>query len=193
MNAPGSTAPEEKRALRREMRKQLSSLSASDRSERSAQLVRRIATLPQWIHAREVLLFSPLPIEPDVDLLWQAGSLEGKRCAYPRIDGDQLTLCEVATPADLQLARWSLREPPDLVANRRSLSHFDLLLVPGLAYTASGHRLGRGGGYYDRLFNKRGGAVRPFLVGVAFDFQLLKRLPVEPHDGSVDLVITDAD
>lgn len=190
MNAQGLPASEKKAAVRREMRERLSSLSAPDRAERSHRLVRRLAALPQWRAARRVLLFSPLLSEPDVDLLWTTGHLVGKQCAYPRIDGDQLTLCEVATPADLQPGRWSLREPPNLVVNRRTIANFDLLLVPGLAYTASGSRLGRGGGFYDRLFCSS--AAGPLKIGLAFAFQLRERLPVEPHDVAVDLVITDA-
>lgn len=181
---------QEKTALRREMRERLSALSMQERAERSKLIVSRLVTLPRWKAARRVLLFCPLPGEPDVDLLWAAGSLEGKRCAYPRIEGDRLTLCEVNTLSDLQPGRWSLREPPDFIDSRRNLSEFDLLLVPGLAYTASGKRLGRGGGYYDRLLHIP--AARPFRIGLAFAVQLREKLPVEPHDAAVDLVITDA-
>lgn len=172
------------------MRTRLSALSASDRAERSQQIVRRLIALPQWNEARRILLFSPLASEPDLDLLWSTGNLERKQCAYPRINGDQLTLCEVMKLTELQISRWSLREPADLIANRRPLSEFDLVLVPGLAFTASGQRLGRGGGYYDRLF--RLPTSGPLKIGVSFAFQLLERLPIEPHDVAVDLVITDA-
>ena len=65
----------------------------------------------------------------------------------------------------------------------------DVVIVPGLAFTAGGRRLGQGGGWYDRYLP----GVRPdcVLVGVCFDEQVLAELPVEPHDVAVDVVVTD--
>jgi 5-formyltetrahydrofolate cyclo-ligase len=66
----------------------------------------------------------------------------------------------------------------------------DLVIVPGTAFTAGGDRLGQGGGWYDRFLR----TVRPTCVtiGVAFEPQLLEKLPIEPHDIRLDLVVTDA-
>lgn len=66
----------------------------------------------------------------------------------------------------------------------------DVVLVPGLAFTASGERLGQGGGWYDRFLL----GVRPdcTTIGVCFREQLVAELPVEPHDIRLDVVVTDA-
>ena len=66
---------------------------------------------------------------------------------------------------------------------------FDLVLVPGLAFTAEGERLGRGGGFYDRLLSSPG--FRAFKVGVCFDRQMRETLPMEPHDQRVHRVVTE--
>ena len=68
-------------------------------------------------------------------------------------------------------------------------SVIDVVLVPGLAFTAAGDRLGQGGGWFDRLL----GDVRPdcLIVGVCFDVQVVTELPVEAHDVPVDLVVTE--
>jgi 5-formyltetrahydrofolate cyclo-ligase len=65
----------------------------------------------------------------------------------------------------------------------------DLVIVPGLAFTARGERLGQGGGWYDRFLS----AVRSdcATVGVCFDDQVVDELPTEPHDVVVDHVVTD--
>jgi 5-formyltetrahydrofolate cyclo-ligase len=63
----------------------------------------------------------------------------------------------------------------------------DLILVPGLAFTSEGCRLGRGSGYYDRFLSKIPGTT--FKVGVCFDFQFLAELPHEPHDVKMDVVV----
>jgi 5-formyltetrahydrofolate cyclo-ligase len=68
--------------------------------------------------------------------------------------------------------------------------HLDVVVVPGLAFTADGRRLGQGGGHYDRFLTR----VRPdcVTVGAAFAEQLVADLPTDPHDIRLDFVVTDA-
>ena len=63
----------------------------------------------------------------------------------------------------------------------------DLIVIPGVGFDHSGHRLGHGRGHYDRLLKK----TRGYKVGLAFEEQLVPELPVEAHDVPVDLLITD--
>jgi 5-formyltetrahydrofolate cyclo-ligase len=67
-----------------------------------------------------------------------------------------------------------------------SLKHLDLALVPGLGFDVSGRRLGRGQGYYDRLLAGIAGAK----CGVAFERQVVERLPAERHDASMNFILT---
>lgn len=65
----------------------------------------------------------------------------------------------------------------------------DVVIVPGLAFTAHGHRLGQGGGWYDRFLPRlRADAT---IVGVGFAPQIVDELPTEPHDVRMDRVVTD--
>lgn len=65
----------------------------------------------------------------------------------------------------------------------------DVVIVPGLAFTRSGHRLGQGGGWYDRfLAGRRSDCVT---IGVAFDLQIVETLPIDDHDVHLDHVVTD--
>lgn len=180
--------PDDKATLRRTMRQRLAAHAAEDRRTRSERLIRRLQALPEWKAARFVMLFSPLPAEPDLDPLWSGGGLEEKRCAYPRTDGERLAFYEVTDLSQLHAGRWSLREPEAASDRERTLSDADLILVPGLAFTRSGRRLGRGGGYYDRAL----AGAAPFKLGVAFDFQVVDVLPTAAHDVRVDRVLTDA-
>lgn len=180
---------EQKAALRRDMLLQLGILTPTERQARSERLALALARLPALQAAAHVLLFSPLPTEPDVNLLWSAGLLAGKICAYPRVEEDRLVFYQVDDPEQLQPGRWSLREPVADLARRIEPAACDLILTPGLAFTASGKRLGRGGGYYDRALASAGPRARK--IGVAFCFQLLPDLPADSHDISMDLVLTD--
>lgn len=71
---------------------------------------------------------------------------------------------------------------------RYSPEKIDLVLVPGLAFDRFGGRLGRGKGFYDRFFQKL--PQKTVLVGLAFDEQLVERVPVEPHDRKMDFLLT---
>ncbi len=69
------------------------------------------------------------------------------------------------------------------------LPSIDLIAVPGVAFDASGRRLGRGGGYYDAtLAQLPAGAVR---VGLAFEVQIVPSVPDEQHDATLDTVVTE--
>lgn len=69
-------------------------------------------------------------------------------------------------------------------------SAVDVVVVPGLAFTVAGDRLGQGGGWYDRFLAGVGSDA--VTIGVCFGEQLVDRLPIEPHDVRVDHVVTDA-
>ena len=78
-----------------------------------------------------------------------------------------------------------MREPA-ATCEEIPLNKFDLMLVPGVAFDLSGNRLGRGQGFYDRILAEASGIK----CGVAHDFQLLEKIPAEPHDAKVDFIFT---
>lgn len=88
-----------------------------------------------------------------------------------------------ATPC--RIGHYGIREPIDPVF--LPLEAIDVMIIPGVAFDARGNRLGRGGGYYDRLL----AAFDGFTAGVAFAFQLVPCVPTEPHDRSVQVVVTE--
>jgi 5-formyltetrahydrofolate cyclo-ligase len=67
------------------------------------------------------------------------------------------------------------------------MDQINLVAVPGVAFDLQGHRLGRGGGYYDRLLKGFAGVT----AALAYDFQILPIIPIEPHDHPVDALVTE--
>ena len=180
---------EQKNSVRAAMRGLLARMDPADRQERSRALVARLTALPAWKAALRVLLFAPLPTEPDIDPLWSLGALDGKECAYPRVEGMVTRLYYVHGLADLEPTRWQLREPVKLAAREADPADFDLVLVPGLAFDAQGGRLGRGGGFYDRLLAGR--SKQAILIGVCFAAQRVEQLTLASHDVLMDAVCTE--
>ena len=177
---------EQKQALRQVMRRLLAGLDPSARRAGSEGLIEQLTALPIWQRARRVLLFAPMPSEPDIDRLWLGGHLEGKECVYPRVAGHELALYRVDKLEELRpTPPWNLREPVPHSSKRVSIETVDLMLVPGLAFDARGGRLGRGGGFYDRLLAARP-AGGPLALGACFEFQRQERLPLALHDALLD-------
>ena len=172
--------------LRRAMRDRLP-LPPDQRGVKSARICAAIAALPQWRNARTVALFAAQPREPDVELLWQQPG--GKVLCYPRVAANGLSLFSVESLYELQSGQWNLREPIADPARLILPADVDLILVPGVAFTRTGARCGRGGGCYDRLLASL--SSHTCKVGVCFDFQIVPELRMEPHDIGVDFVIAE--
>ena len=154
----------EKAALRAEMIKQVRSMTAEDREAYSEEICERVLEMEQWADAKNVILFSPLPSEPIITPL--------------KLDcGARKVSC--ATIGQSARSESELHLPETI----------DLILVPGLAFSQDRHRLGRGGGFFDRLL--AGPAKNAFKLGICFSFQLLDSVPAEGHDVVMDAVVTN--
>lgn len=117
----------------------------------------------------------------------------GRRLVLPRVDGASraIRMHEVRDlQRDLAAGVWGIREPRVDLCPEVPASEVGLVLVPGVAFTRSGERLGYGGGYYDRFIR---GLVSPptALVAAAFELQVLEVLPISERDQRVDLVVTE--
>ena len=87
----------------------------------------------------------------------------------------------------MELDEHGLRTPRDGVPLPTNL--IDLVVVPGLAFDAHGHRLGRGGGYYDRFLSRLRRSATS--IGLAFEVQMIDQIPINHDDVSVKIVVTD--
>lgn len=158
------------------------------RAEMSARICEAIAQSPEWRSAKTIAIFAPQPREPDVELLWSHAG--GKSIAYPRVSDERLDLHLVDSLHELLPGAFGVREPAADPARTISPDALDLILVPGVAFTADGARLGRGGGFYDRLLAWLD--PRTCKIGVCFHSQLLPGLPMEAHDEHVDFIATES-
>jgi len=175
----------DKKLLRREMRLKLRA-ALSERAAHSVELRAKIKALPQWQTACAVALFYPLAEEPD--LLELLGD-KTKQFVFPCVRAAGMEWREARAPSEfLERAvagSRSLHEP--IEGKEVALHEVDIIIVPGLAFTLGGERLGRGGGFFDRaLAGLRENALS---VGVCFGFQLLETLPTELHDEPVHTVL----
>jgi 5-formyltetrahydrofolate cyclo-ligase len=183
--------------LRRQMRALLAASSAHA-AEKSRAIVDAIVAHPAWDQVRVLSLYSALPGEPDLEALWKADTGDRRpergmrrRFCYPRIDAGSMSFFEVRSLGELVPAPWHSRilEPRFDPARLVEPKEIDLILVPGLAFTRDGLRLGRGGGFYDRCL--AGLPAHAMKLGVCFQCQLVESLPLEAHDQRLHAVVTE--
>ncbi len=184
MTPPAHAKP----TLRARLRAELQAHSSASAASASAALCVRVRASPLWQTARAVLLFFPLPSEPDISLLLDDALASGKLLALPRFSAttnayEAVQVRDLAR--ELVTGPFGVREPT-ADCPLAPMNRLDLALVPGLGFDARGHRLGRGKGHYDHLL----AGFTGMKIGVAFDFQIVTEVPAEPHDIVLDAVVT---
>jgi 5-formyltetrahydrofolate cyclo-ligase len=179
-----------KAELRAEARRRLRALDPSTRAAAEAEIARRVWTVPEVAAARTLLLFADLPEEVHTDTIAAEAARRGVTVVYPltRMETREMTLHRVPSPSDLRTGNYGIREPaPD--APRIDPAEVDAALVPGLAWDRAGNRLGRGAGYYDRMFAHAD--WRGFRCGIFFADQEAAIIPAEEWDLPLDAVVTE--
>lgn len=183
---------ERKRALRAEARGWTAALSGEERRARSSTACARLAQTREFAAARTVMLFLSAAGEVDTSGLalrcWQAGKL----VCVPRVvswNEARMLPVEITSLGDEQVAPvgHGFREP--LAGRPVPIGSIDLAIVPGLAFTAAGARLGRGRAFYDKFLalTEWAGAS----CGLCYERQVIAEVPVEPHDVALNLLVTD--
>jgi 5-formyltetrahydrofolate cyclo-ligase len=175
-----------KAELRKQIRAALEQISPAVRAVESIELCERLE--PQLRSAHTILFFAPMPEELDIWPLLEKFLAAGKSCALPFYDKskkDYLARQVQNLSSDISIGYFGIREPASSCP-AIALEKFDLVLVPGLAFDWNGNRLGHGKGFYDRLLKQ----VPGLKCGVGHDFQLLGKVPTEPHDVRVNFIVT---
>lgn len=163
-----------KSEVRSVVRARIEALGPDERSVASREAAKLLTQLPAWRDARSVMLFESMADEIDATPLFTLAW--GKHVVVPR---------------------WSLRdrvmEAVDVHKRDTTVdpASIDLFVIPGVAFTRAGQRLGRGAGFYDEFLlrarrSEKGGAI---FVGYGFACQLVDSMPIEPHDVSMHEVI----
>ncbi len=176
-----------KQQLRALIRRRKRETTAEMRAEASVRVCRSIIQSPVWQRARTVMLYHAMPDEVDLSLLAKEALQTGKRVLLPVVVGDSEMEVRLLHPSTKFAAGpFGIQEPQGDAF--RELSEIDLVVVPGLAFDAQGHRLGRGRGYYDRFLSALSRAWR---LGACFPWQRVEHVPTDIFDQIMDEVISD--
>jgi len=168
--------------LRQEIRRRKRQFTPRQLEELSLPVVVRLSERVR--EARTIMAYYPLPDEVDIRRLLDELVADGKTVLLPKVTGDDaMELRRYTCPDDLCEGAFHILEPGGEPFT--DYSSIDIILVPGVAFDASGRRLGRGRGYYDRFLSSH--VCK--LIGVCFDFQKVAEVPADLYDVPVDEVI----
>lgn len=188
MTESNPSISERKKGLRQKMLAMRRALSANETESRSSSLKENILSLLEYKNAKKIMAFLAMKGESNLDGFIRQALLDGKEVYIPVcLPERQMEAGRLIDMEHFEKGPLGLRNLPDgyEVTSPESL---DLVLIPGLAVSQEGIRLGMGAGYYDRYL-----ARVPFEKRVAalWDFQVIPDIPSEPFDQKIAKIVTD--
>lgn len=184
-----SEAAADKAVLRKALRQRRAALSSSERRHAAAQAARHLIRFLSRQRARRVALYIEYGSELSTLPLRQQLPRHGIRIALPKLRGSHMRFIEWAPHASLRRNGFGIAEP----SGRRQWapSSIDVIVMPLTGFDDRGHRLGTGGGYYDRCLEHVEHRHRPLRIGYAFAAQHCESLPREPWDITLHAICTE--
>lgn len=176
--------------LRRAMLSHRRTLAQAEYLAWSHSIQARAMVLPHYLAARYVALYSPVDNEVATQVILDDALTSGKMVYYPKLNSTESSdFARVRSVDDFVEGRFGIPEPAG--TDSISLGEADdvIVFVPGVLFDRQGNRLGRGGGWYDRMLSKLGS--HGVFVGLAFEFQVVDSLAAESWDERIHFIITE--
>jgi len=182
---------ETKSSLRKRLLNLLRNQKEEERIRKSRMITVRLFATPEFQRSRTVLFYASFDGEVETFNMMKQAQKLGKTIALPTIakDRKEIIPAQVEKLEDLKEGHFGIKYPSGQV-RPLDVQAIDLVIVPGIAFDRDNNRLGRGAGYYDRFLSRLPSGIPT--VGLAFDFQIVKRLPqLVAHDRPVSRVIVN--
>lgn len=181
----------EKRSLREEVLTLRAALSEEQRAIRSQEIQTIVSHIKEFQEAQTVMLFLNFRDEVETTGLAQHVLELGKKLVLPRCAPKGILIPALIRDMqmDIEPGTWGIREPKKESLVQVNPLDVDCIFVPGAAFDKQGNRLGYGGGYYDRFFERLKDSTPK--IALAFSCQIVERIPVEDFDKKVDILITE--
>ncbi|MBK7404120.1 MAG: 5-formyltetrahydrofolate cyclo-ligase [Phycisphaerales bacterium] len=192
MTVTSDSIEETKAVLRSLARDRVRGLTDHERARLSGAACGAAMAWTPLATAECVLAYAPMRSEVDVTPLIEVLQRGGCRVCLPRADWARGTIEAVPVldlESDLDLVEHGVRQPRAALASV-PVESVQVVVAPGLAFDDRGGRLGRGGGFYDRLLAALPRAARA--IGIAYEAQIFERIPMEGHDRAIDALATPA-
>ncbi len=175
-----------KKEIRQQILKQRNEMDFEEVQQLSAQICDKIKELSVYKDTENICLYMPVNNEVDVTLLAEDAWSDGKTLWLPKTADNMMGFYKFGNDTALTAGTYGVLEP---VSEEKLEPGADtLVLMPGVAFSPDGGRVGYGGGYYDRYLNKW---TMCKTVAVCYSFQILDELPMEDHDVRPDKIVCE--
>ena len=162
------------------------SMQPEQRIAKSREIEERLFSLPDFKSARTIMFFAAFRSEVDTAPMIRRALTFGKKIVLPKVKGAELELFEVIDlDRDVSPGAWGIPEPNEYRPIK--FQEIDLVIVPGAAFDGQGNRLGYGAGFYDKLLS----AFTKMTVALAFEAQIVPKVPADLHDIPIKKIITE--
>lgn len=175
--------------IRKEMIARRQSHHATGGHMHCLNIMDRFIRLPEFESSKCLLLYAAKGGEVHTDAIIQSALSLGKCVALPVTirDEKKLEIYRITSTDELAPGAFGIPEPQVRSGRKVEAGSVDLAVVPGVSFDRRGHRIGYGMGYYDSLLKN----LRCKKIGLAYDMQLVGKVPEEPHDVAVDMIVTE--
>lgn len=180
-----------KKQLRSQLQEKRRQLSLPVQEQAAKAIADRLFQQPYFHQSQHIALYLAFGAEVSTRLILDKATLLHKSCYVPMVQDSHMHFIKFNPESPLEKNRFGILEPsldPQYLIEPATL---DLVLLPLVAFDQACHRLGMGGGFYDRTFGFKGTELKPRLVGLAYDFQCVDKIPRSNLDVSLDEVITE--
>lgn len=179
---------QEKKEIRRSYLERRNASTVFNIFKKSNVIITRLLSLEECMNAKTIFIYLSFGSEVNTHGLIRL-LLNKKEVFVPFIDKKrkEIYISELKKWSELSSGAYGILEPRKECIRKRKPNEAEISLVPGIAFDEEGYRIGYGGGYYDKLLKKMDGEK----IGIAYDFQMLKKLPRESHDIKMDRIVTE--
>lgn len=175
-----------KNEIRKKVLEGRDSMLPPQRSAKSREIEERLFSLREFKSARTIMFFASFRSEVETAPMIRRALASGKRIILPRVKGKELELLEVKNfDSDVSPGAWGIPEPQGSALVKPD--ELDVIIVPGAAFDVRGNRLGYGAGFYDKLLSE----FTRLTIAVAFEEQIVSKVPAEPYDVPVKKIVTE--
>lgn len=180
----------EKEALRKKMIKERNGLSKKEKKIKDESIYNQVIKDKDYIAANTVFLFMSFGSEINTKKIILDALDHNKKVFLPKVVGKKLELFEIEDFENLERSKYGILEPNAFCQGIGNCG-IDFILMPGLAFDSFGGRVGYGGGFYDRYISSLPNYKEIPKVAIAYDFQIIEKVPMSKYDIPVDRIIID--
>jgi len=190
---------EKKRKLRQEFLKKRDNLSRDEIGSKSEKIEKRLFALPEFQRAKTVMFYVSFRSEVETEKMIRNALKLKKKIVIPVVHGEKIVVSEIKNlKKELTKGSFGIKEPKKEFRRRVNQKEIDIVVVPGVVFDKRGGRLGYGRGYYDRFLRSKSIRSRMSrsrqcaLIGLAFDLQIARKIPLVKGDMKVDKIVTES-